>query len=430
MGPTSVGMVFQVTPSNLLLVLAVVLVFGFFGKWMFEKTRIPDTLLLILLGFLIGRLFDVEGGAFMTVMPYVGVIALITILFDGGMELRFKDLATGLPRASGLAVSGFVLSVLAVMLYGHFILDLGFMVAAMLGSIVGGTSAVVILPMLSGLALGKKAETMLGLESALTDVLCVVVTLGFAGMIATGEGSGLGLAQAITSGFTVALVAGLIAGIAWLWGLQRIRETGAEYVWTVTALFALYGIVELFGGSGPIAVLVFGLMLGNAETVTKMFHLPKRRLSPTMKRMQDELVFFVRSFFFVFLGLVFDPQFLAVTPILSSPLLKAFGLFLVLAGARAGAVWLSTLGDEKLTMHRQRFVLLMPRGLAAAVLATIPAAAPYGIVGIEAFVGYAFAILLLSNLTATFAAFVGGKKKKPRPKPVGAPEVDDRVTPT
>lgn len=424
----------ELTPATLLLVFSIVLMAGFAGQWLFRKTRVPDTLLLILLGAIIARIFGIDADPFMDVMPFVGVLALITILFDGGLALRFQDLARGLPRASVLAISGFVLSVLVTMLYGVVALDLTWLKAAMLGSIVGGTSAVVILPMVEGLDMGKKAETLIGLESALTDVLAVVVTLALAASIAgaaltdaggpdtplgdnnttetlvvmqqAGGPTGLDIAASLAASFTVALVMGVVAGIAWLAILQRIRRTGSEYVWTMTALFGLYGLVELLRGSGPVAVLVFGIMLGNADKVTRLFTLPRRRMSQTMLRMNEELVFFVRSFFFVFLGLVLDPSFLQFKPWLSSPLLKALGLFLVLVLARIAAVWLATLGDKSLVTNRARFVMLMPRGLAAAVLAAIPAAAPYNIEGIESFVSYGFAILLFTNLSATFAGFI------------------------
>lgn len=400
-------MLLEITPSRVLLVLGAVLMMGFLGKWLFEKTKVPDTLLLMLVGFGIGQLFVIDTDPFITIMPYVGVLALIAILFDGGMDLKWNDLVKGLPRASIISLSGFVFSVLVVSLYGHLILGFTFPQAMLLGAIVGGTSAVVIMPMVKGLRLGRKGETMISIESALTDVLCVVVALALATMIAEGAGNVVDLASTLVGSFAIAIVLGAAAGVAWVAGIERVRQTGNEFVWTVTALFVIYGIVELLGGSGAIAVLLFGIILGNATQVTRMFHLPPRRLSLSLTRMQDEIVFFVRSFFFVFLGLVFDPGFFQLTPIFTSPFIQALGLFIVLVGARVGAVFIATRGDATLIQHRLKFILLMPRGLAAAVLAAIPAAAPYNIVGVEAFVSYAFAVLLFSNIAATFAGFVG-----------------------
>lgn len=412
-------MALDITPSNLMLVLAVVLLIGFLGRWIFTKTRVPDTLLLMLLGFGIGQLFDIQTEPFLDVMPFVGVLALIAILFDGGLDLKFNDLIRGLPRASALSFAGFLLSVFVATIYGHFAFNLSFMKAALLGAIVGGTSAVIIMPMLPGLKLGKRAETVLSLESALTDVLCVVVALALAATIAEGGSNPLSLASTLTASFTVALFFGFIGGLLWLLVVHKVRDTGSEYVWTLAALMLLYGLTELLGGSGPIAVLMFGIILGNAGRVTRMFRMPERRLSYNVDRMQDELVFFVRSFFFVYLGLVFDPGFLSTDNFWTSPLLKAIGLLVVLILARVGAVALATLGDNKLIEHRVRFVMLMPRGLAAAVLAAIPAAAPYNITGVESFVSYAFAILLFTNIMATFAGLVGTDPSKFKPSWIG-----------
>ncbi len=407
-------MVLEITPSRALLVLGAVLLVGFLGRWMFNKTKVPDILLLILVGFGIGQLFGIDPEPFIEVMPYVGVLALIAILFHGGLDLKFKDLVSGLPRASVISFSSFGLSVLLAALYGTFVLGLPFLHALLLGSIVGGTSAIVIMPLLKGINMGSKGKTMLSLESALTDVLCVVVALALATMIAQGDGGPFQLARSLVGSFAIAIFIGAIVGFAWVAGIEHVRRTENEFVWTVTALFVLYGIVELLGGSGPIAVLLFAIILGNSSQVRRMFSLPERRLSRSLLRMQTEVVFFVRSFFFVFLGLVFDPGFFQVTPLLASPLLKSFGLFLALVVARIGAVYLATRGDPGLIGQRLRFILLMPRGLAAAVLASIPAAAPYNITGVEIFVNYAFAILLFSNIAATFAGFVGPGKSWPR----------------
>lgn len=407
-------MVLEITPSRVLLVLGIVLLVGFLGRWIFEKTKIPDTLLLMVLGFGIGQFFGIDTEPFITVMPYVGVLALIAILFHGGLDLKFKELIKGLPRASVISFSGFALSVLAVSLYGYALLGYTYMQATLLGAIVGGTSAIIVIPILKGIRLGKKAETMLSLESALTDVMCVVVALSLATMIADGQGGPLQLVGTLVSSFAVAIFIGTIAGLTWVVGVERVRATGNEFVWSVTALFVIYGITELLGGSGAIAVLLFGIIIGNSRQITQWFNLPRRQVSLTLSRMQNEIVFFVRAFFFVFLGLVFDPGFFQLTPVLTSPFVKALGLFLVLVGARAAAVFYATRGDASLMQHRLRFILLMPRGLAAAVLASIPAAAPYNIAGVEAFVSYAFAIILFSNITATFAGFIGSDTKWPR----------------
>jgi potassium/hydrogen antiporter len=407
-------LVLEITPSRALLVLGIVLLIGFLGRWIFDRTKVPDTLLLMLVGFGIGYLFGVDTEPFMDVMPYVGVLALIAILFDGGLDLKFDELIKGLPRASLISFVGFGLSVLLVAIYTYFLLGFTFLQSALLGAIIGGTSAVIIIPLLKGINMAPKGRTMLGLESALTDVLCVVVALALATMIAEGAGGPFDLLGTLVGSFAIAIFLGTIAGLGWVAGINRIRAAGNEFVWTVTALFVLYGIVELLGGSGPIAVLLFGIILGNQRQITQWFNLPKRQVSLTLSRMQDEVVFFVRSFFFVFLGLVFDPSFFQLTPILTSPFLQSLGLFIVLIIARIGAVWIATRGDAALIKHRLRFVLLMPRGLAAAVLAALVIAPPYNIEGAEAFVSYAFAILLFSNIAATFAGFVGTGARWPR----------------
>ena len=98
-----------------LLVIAAIFVIGVIGELIFEKTDVPDVVWLILVGILIGPVLGwVSRDGLVEIAPYFGALTLVIVLFDGGTELRLRDLGRAAPKASFLAVISFVLSTSAV----------------------------------------------------------------------------------------------------------------------------------------------------------------------------------------------------------------------------------------------------------------------------------------------------------------------------
>lgn len=390
-------------PTTLLTSLAAIIGLGYLGSLLFEATRIPDTLLLIGLGVVLGPLTGVlDPGPFRAIAPVLGTFTLLVILFDGGLSLRFEDLFSGLARAGLLAVLGWTLTaglIGATVLLAHgWPLSTGLL----LGAILGGSSSIVVIPIVQRLDASEDTRVALSVESAITDVLAVVGTLTLVGIAAGGQVD-LGAAlRDVAARFSVAIVAGTVTGF--LWGkIWRWIERGSyAYMVTLAALLVLHVVVDAIGGAGPIAVLAFGIMLGNR---LELFGgQVSRAWEPggSMRRFQEEVTFFVRSFFFVALGilveleLLLDPGFLA----------SAGLVFAAILVGRALSTGLSTLGETGLAEHRGLVFAMMPRGLAAAVLAAVPA--QQGIAGTESFVAYAFALVVATNVFVTLAMFVLG----------------------
>jgi NhaP-type Na+/H+ or K+/H+ antiporter len=484
-------------PLTVFFALAVLIFLGFLGNLIFSKLRFNDTLILIFVGVVVGPITGlVDQGPMLALSGIVGPLALILILFDGGLALKFRDLAGGLSSAVILGVVSFVAttSILGAITAGT--LGIPFIRGAVLGAILGGTSALVVLPSLENMNVEKKTGTVLGLESALTDVLVVVVSFtlisiaaagvepgelisgpdsdnnglmdsweveyfgaiegttmpgdpvaggnqtGRAGMDPDGDGrtnleemndggnpvladepisgqAGFD-AQSVTSKllitFSMSIFLGLAAGFAWLLIYPGIREKPFGYMLTLGFMFAMYVFVEwilqdVSQGGGPLAVLAFGIILGNNQSLGSMGGRVGDDFGQTMRRFQGEISFLVRTFFFVFLGIIVDIELLKDFKILGISILLLMGM----AVARYIAVVATTRrivpkGDDMVMM------MMMPRGLAAAVLAAVPAsmALPHlnhdGIPGTKEFVALAFLVLVWTNLLATVGGLVMEKK--------------------
>ncbi len=424
-------------PLTIFGAIALLIFLGFAGNLIFSKLRFNDTLILILVGVIVGPVLGlVDQAPMLALSGIVGPLALILILFDGGLALKFQELASGLGSAATLGLVGFVATVSIVGGATAAMLDVPFTTGLVLGAIMGGTSALVVLPSLANMKVSSKTGTTLSLESALTDVLVVVVSFTLISIVAASSGgAGAALngtasptfdAQSISSKllitFAMSIFMGLTAGIVWLLIYPSVRAKPFGYMLTLGFMFAMYVFVEwilqdVSSGGGPLAVLAFGIILGNAAGLGSLGQRVGEQFGSTMKRFQGEISFLVRTFFFVFLGIIVDLELLKDVKILGMSVI----LLALMVAARYVAVMAVT---RRLVPRGDDVVLLvmMPRGLAAAVLAAEPAAR--GIAGTESFVALAFLLLVGTNLLSTFGALYLEKKggdPAPVPPPRAAP---------
>ncbi len=376
---------------------------------LFEKTRIPDVLPLLFIGLMAGPVLNIiPREAFGAIGPVFTVIALIVILFYTGLGMNLSNLlnsaAAGLTvTAVNFAASVAVVTVLAAMFLGYSLLE-----ALALGAIVGGTSSAVVIPVTARLALDGEVKTALVLESTLSDVLCIVFTLAFikaAQMHSINPGL---IAGQIASSFVLATLIGLLAALFWSAILEKVRLFENSTFTTPAFVFVVYGIAELLGYSGAIAAFAFGIMLGNVHSINApklARHLPAKliHLNDLEKAFFSELVFLLKTFFFVYIGLMLSfksiPNFL-------------LGLVfsVILYGVRLPVI--------KLSFRRQlsdydRFiaVTMIPKGLAAAVLASLVSASglPTGAQTQD----IVYSMVLCTIIISSLLAFLADKKYKP-----------------
>jgi cell volume regulation protein A len=359
-------------PVTLALALAgSIIVVGFLGNYFFERTGFPDMIFLIVLGMLVGPIAKlVDTGFIMPLAPYFAALALVFILFDGGMAMNIYRVFTESPRATILAVIGFGLSVAATTLFSAFLLmpDKPITYSMLLGTILGGSSSIIVISLASKIGVSEKCSTILSLESALTDILCIVFTLTIIEITIGGAVEPLAIGQAIASKFAIGIVLGAIFGLLWLSALKRIARAPYAYILTLAVVLLAYAVSETLGGSGALCCLLFGIVLGNEKEIYRMLRMEKPTetvIDAGLKRFESEVAFLLRTFFFVYIGLIStigDVRIALLGVILS----------LILLLVRFGAVRIATARCSELVEERPIMSVILTRGLAAAVLATLP----------------------------------------------------------
>ena len=392
-----------IASAHIVLLAAGVVVFlGVAGESFFKKTGVPDVAFLMILGVIIGPVLGIiQPEAVIQVVPYFAALALIIIMFDGGLNLDIKHMIKTAHFAFTLAILGFVLSVVIVTLGAHYVLSWFWLDSILLGSIVGGSSSAIVFGLVRNIKISEETKSMLSFESALTDILSTIVAFILFEAVLAGQFDIQTLQETLGRAIVVGLILGFGVGIPWMYVSTKLANAQHGYMLTLGILFVLFFLANSFGESGALTALVFGLMLGNKSHLARIlrFKLPKIEMDdPT----HNQLTFLVRSFFFVFVGLM--ASFGRIEYVLFGILITIviyFGRTIV------GKITLTkrfSLLDRKVTY------VMIPRGLAAAVLATYPIT--MGLPNAEAYPQIVFFIILSSVIITTIGL---GKTKNISP---------------
>jgi cell volume regulation protein A len=376
---------------------AALLIIAVIANRLSRWTRVPDIIVLLVIGVLLGPVFHLADPARLQTMTRIlGMLALMLILFEGGLELRLKEALRYSPGGILLAFVSYGLTVGLVAVVAHYTLHLMWADAFLLGGVLGSTSAAVVLPAIQQMDVPEAIKITLTLESSLGEIVAVLTVgtlLNLSSDVPVVEGLITGFGHHILVDVTL----GFAVGVIWsrVWPLVAKQQfSNALNLGTVLGVFA---VGRLAGGSGLLAELVFGLTLANMPRSFSAARQGERMLA-----FHSELTFLVRSFFFVLLGMMaqlVERRF--VVPIV--------GILMALVLARYLAVHATSWSVRDITRaDAELLVLMFPRGLITAVLALQVLEAK----GKDFFYlpAMAFAVVIFTNLFV-IAASVRSKKK-------------------
>ena len=395
----------SIAAAHVVLLAAGVTIFlGVAGESFFKKTGIPDIAFLMILGVIIGPLLGIiQPEAVVEVVPYFAALALIIIMFDGGLNLDLKSMVKTAHFALLLAILGFAVSMVIVTMLAHYGLGWEWLDSILLSSIVGGSSSIIVFGLVRQLRVSEETKSMLSFESALTDILSTIVAFIMFDAVLSGYFDIELLGITFGRNIAIGLLLGLGVGIPWMFITTKLANAQHSYMLTLGILFVLYFMAQSFGESGALTALVFGLMLGNRRRLSRYLRIKLPEIS-TDDTMHNQLTFLVRSFFFVFVGLLasFGQIEYIVFGIMSAILIYLGRLI----------VTKTTLTNRFSTLDRKVTSVMIPRGLAAAVLATF--AITLGLPNGEVYPQIIFFVIMGSVIITTIG--LGRAKKIPPPE--------------
>lgn len=280
---------------------------GYLLAFLFKKTNIPDVLPLVLIGILIGPISGlIDLSFFGQLGPILAVLALILILFEGGMEMNFRELSQSFSRSIILVLATFGTTILVVAPLAKIFFEVPIHTGVLIGLILGSTSSAIILPLMKGLKLSSSTRSILAMETNLSDVLVVILVFGLIGV-----GSINALSQAgfqFLFNLLISLMIGLAATYAWSQIIGRLREVEHNMFMTPAFLLIIYGLAEVLSGNGLLTVFIFAIALGNLEKLRGRVSafldgVHGFYFSDLEKKFFSASSFILKTFLFVYIGL-------------------------------------------------------------------------------------------------------------------------------
>jgi cell volume regulation protein A len=393
-------------PATTLGLLGALLVLAFLANRIFRVSRIPDSMLLMSFGVLLGPVLGlVNPQKLARTTNLLGTLAIILILFEGGLELNLRNTLRHFPGSLLLSTLSYVFSTASAAFIAFKFLHLAPTEALLVGAVLGCTSSTVVMPVLQQLEAEEPVNAILLLEAAWGDVLAVL-TVGLLLDLQSSHGAVLtGILHRLLLQVVPALVFGVTGGVLWSRLLRVLSEQRFWQVLTFSVVLVLYAGMEAMAANGLIAVLAFGLTLSNFpgtdSRLERSFDISGSQ--EALLNFHSELAFLVRSFFFVLIGAVAELGSFRRYP----------GLMAATVGALLVSRWLAV-QCSRWSWHdvdkrgRELIAWMLPRGLITVVLAVqvFEARGPEFAFITE----LAFAVILATN----FVAVVASIRSKPK----------------
>jgi len=286
--------------AELILIVGALLAAGIGAALAADRVRVPGLLLFLGLGILVGSegIGGVEFSDYRAAQT-AGTIGLVLILFEGGLTAGWHEIRPVLRTAVGLATIGTFLTAMATGVVAIWIFDLSTLQGLILGAAVAATDSAAIFAVLRGSRLERRLARTLEGESGMNDPIALLLVIGFGEWILD---PGYGAAD-MALAFVVKLTLGAALGLGAGWFARRaiarveLPTQGLYPVATLATAAISYGVAEVAGGSGFLAVYVAALVLGTGS-------LPARS---TVVSFHQGLSWLVQIGLFFLLGLLVFP---------------------------------------------------------------------------------------------------------------------------
>ncbi len=295
----------MITIDELLLLLAVIMLLGFVGEIAFRKKRIPDMLLLLLIGIVIhytGIIPAVYLSIMKDLLGFVGTIALIFIVFGGVLKLDLEKFGRSVPKGIAMASADliFVIGILTPLLYFFFKIPL--IDSLLLATVLSETSVTFIVPLIARVNLNENVKHTVEVETIMNSIMNIIVVLLILSVM-NQQFTITGTAGYLFGSISESLVLGGVVGIVWLVVLRQAL-TPHYYIATIAILLALWGVSDYLGASAILTVFLFSVIITNSVPVSKIIKISGSINNESLSYFNQEITFFVLTLFYVYIGIL------------------------------------------------------------------------------------------------------------------------------
>lgn len=372
--------------ESAMLIAALLLIVSIVATRASSQFGVPALILFLAIGMLAGS--DGPGGiafADYGVAQAVGVVALVFILFSGGLDTDWPTVRPVLAEGLVLANVGVFVSALLVGVFAWWAFGLSLLQGLLLGAIISSTDAAAVFSVMRmrNVHLKHRLEALIELESGSNDPIAVFLTVSLVGLLTIPGATAAALVPSFLLQMALGAGGGFVLGQCMVLAINRIRlqQEGLYVVFTVGMTLLVYAVTALAGGNGFLAVYIAGIVVGNENVVHKR----------SLLRFHDGIAWLMQIGMFLSLGLLVFPS--QLPPVAGSGVLLALFLAFV---ARPIGVFVSLIGFGRSPRELLMVSWAGLRGAVPIVLATYPLLA--GVPDAQRIFNLAFFIVLVSVL--------------------------------
>jgi len=235
------------------------------------RTRVPAPAIFLLSAAAVSGLLPQAARVSLTTVQNVVTVALVMILFDGGMHLGWRRFRSAVAATGWLGVAGTLVTAGALAAAAHFLFSFGWRLAILLGTALSPTDPATVFSVLGRREVGGRSGVILEGESGANDPVGIALLLP----LLTATGSALGATGQVATTFVVEMVVGVVIGAAGgraLLAFMRkvpLPNDSLYSLRTFAGVLAIYGLTSLAHGSGFLAVFIAGILIGDERAPYK-----------------------------------------------------------------------------------------------------------------------------------------------------------------
>ena len=317
--------------ETFLLIASVLILLSLIIAKLTDNLGIPTLILFIGIGMLAGS--EGPGGIYFDnakIAQAVGSVALVFILFSGGLETHWKSVKPILKESLVLATLGVLITALVVAAFSVFVLQFSWLNGMLLGAVISSTDAAAVFSVLRSKSINLKGnlKPLLELESGSNDPMAIFLTIGLIQLILNPNESLLNIGLLFVSQMGLGALLGFAFGKLSVYIINKIKSPneGIYPVLMMALAAGIYSATALVQGSGFLAVYIAGIIVGNSDFIQKK----------SLIRFFDGMAWLGQIGMFLTLGLLVFPSHLL--PVIGTGLVISFVLIFL---ARPISVFIS-----------------------------------------------------------------------------------------
>ncbi len=399
-----------INTTHYILLGSLLLISGVITTKFSSKFGVPALVLFILVGMIAGS--DGIGLIYFDnarIAQGVGILALIIIVFEGGLLTNKHTVKDVIKPSMVLATLGVLITSIIVGLGAVLILKVSLVEGFLFGAIVGSTDAAAVFAVLKGKNIKTKLGSTLEVESGSNDPMAVFLTISMINILTVEDPNYLTLILSFFWQMGLGAFLGFFLGKAASYSINYINleSSGLYPVFALSFALLTYSLTDLLMGSGLLAVYVSALVIGNRELTYRH----------SIFKFNEGFAWMMQIWMFVILGLFVFPSELFTWEIIFKGLALAFILIFI---ARPAAVFISMINCKFTNKEKYFLSWAGLKGAVPIVLATFPMI--NGIENSQLFFNVVFFVVLISALIqGSTISIIAEKLNLTGPKKVESP---------